>query len=254
MRHVFLLPFLFVLSACAGDKFPYPPQFVTIEAVPPTAVEAPPKPDSDTQKKEVEAIIYRQAHMSDADKQAVLAEDHISPAMIMEPALGRRYTKETHPALFTLLAHAASDAWRIGDNTQDYWGRTRPWLTDSRVQLLVSSIKRPSYPSGHSTTNHVWAHVLSELFPQKREAFFNRAYEIGMHRTHAGVHYPSDVEAGKELAEIIYQRMESSTKFRQELAAARAELKAPAAANDNLRHGTASNCNTPNAHTMVMCK
>lgn len=260
-RHLFLPLLLLIFSACtyiSGDKYPYSWQFLCSWEACPCELGAPPAADSAQQKKEIAGIIAKQAHMTADDKATVMAEDHIMPSMIITPVLGAQYTKATHPALFTLLEHAASDAWRISDNAQDYWGRTRPWLTDSRVQLLVSPIKRPSYPSGHSTTNHVWAHVLSELFPEKREALFKRAYQIGEHRVLAGVHYPSDVEAGKRLAATIYDAIRTDSDFKRELEAARAELAAnPVAANDNtkLPKGKVTHCTTPEPGTsMTMCR
>lgn len=255
MRH-FLLPLLLILSACAniaGDKYPYPPQFVAIEDVCPCELGAFPAVGSKEYQKEIASIRATQAKLTEADKAQILAEDHIAPGMIVTPVLGSGITEATHPALFALLKHTASDAWRIADDAQEFWGRKRPWIADSHVMLLVSRIDRPSYPSGHSTTNHVWAHVLSELYPAQRKALFARAYEIGMHRVAAGVHHPSDVEAGKRFATTIYARMKSNPQFQQELAAARAELTHPAA-NDNLQHGKAANCNAPAPDRMVMCK
>ncbi len=227
VRHAVLVPLLLVLGSCASvtDKYPYPPQFVSVEEICPCALGEPIADGSLAQKKEIANILARQAQLSDADKTRIMAEDHITPSMMITPVLGDHYSEATHPALFTLLRHSASDAWRIGDATQDYWGRTRPWLTDDRVTLLVKPITRPSYPSGHSTTNHIWAHVLSELFPQQRTALFARAMAIGQHRVDGGVHYPSDVLAGKRLAASIYDVMRDHPEFKAELAAARTELR-----------------------------
>ena len=246
-----ILPLLLTLTACAGgDKFPFPPQFVSIANVPPTVLAAPPAPDSSIQKKEIAHIIAVQAKLSAAEKAQVMHEDTIKPAMMVAPVLGRAYNEQTHPQLFLLMRHAASDAWRIADNTQDYWKRTRPWLTDTRVELLVKPITRPSYPSGHTVTNHVWAHVLSDLFPNKKAALFKRAYEVGSNRMLGGVHYPSDVVAGKKLAAIIYASMHKNPQFQRELAAVRAELASPRAANDNAP--LADTC-TKQTTGMTMC-
>ncbi|MDX2095710.1 MAG: phosphatase PAP2 family protein [Alphaproteobacteria bacterium] len=224
--HWLILPLLLALSACAGhDPYPYPLQFVSETAWSPQVLAAPPAQDSKLYAHEIDGILARQAKLTAADKAIVAAEDHIRPPMIVVPVLGEKYTEQAYPALFTLLRHSASDAWRLADATQDYWHRDRPWVADDRVTLLVSSITRPSYPSGHTVTNHIWAHVLSELFPARRQALFARAYAIGMHRVDAGVHFPSDVEAGKKFAAALYEKMRTNPTFQSELAAARAELK-----------------------------
>ena len=256
-----IVPVLLALAACSGgDKYPFPPQFVSTSDVSPRVLGAPPEPYSTVYTTELDGILARQATLTDDEKATLLAEDHITPRMIVEPVLGKEYTAEAYPALFTLLRHAASDAWRDGDAAQDYWHRDRPWVADARVQLLVESIKRPSYPSGHSTTNHIWAHVLSDLFPEKEEALFARAYEIGLHRTWAGVHFPSDIEAGKRYAAYLYGTMQSNPQFQTELAAARTEIDAAATtahADDDValpQGKLPTSCMTPQpGTTMTMC-
>lgn len=234
MRRFLILPLMLALTACAGsgDKYPYPAQFVTPAEMPAPQLQGP--PSAKLQKKEIAGIIATQKKLSDTEKKIIMAEDHIQPAMIVTPILGEQYNEKSNPALFTLLKHAASDAWRLADAEQEYWKRDRPWVTDKRVQLLVGKITRPSHPSGHTVTNHVWAYILSDLFPAKREALFARAYQIGMHRVEAGVHYPSDVEAGKHYAALLWAKMETSDEFQRELAAVKAELAVPKAANDNI--------------------
>lgn len=223
-----LLSLLFAVAACSSDKYPYPHQFVTSDAVCPCTLGAPYADGSPEQQAEIASIITRQKRLTDNTKKAILEEDRITPTMMVTPVLGVRYNEAAYPELFSLLRRGGSDAWRIADATQDYYGRTRPWLTDTRVQLLVSSITRPSYPSGHTVTNHVWAHILSELFPKKRAALFARALEISNHRVDAGVHYPSDVKAGKQLAAVIFAKMREDAVFMNALSAAKAELRRPA--------------------------
>jgi len=254
--HWLILPLMLALTACgAADKYLHPSQFVTVDDICPCTLGAPPADGSATQKAEIVRILAIQSKLSAADKDRIMNEDSVKTRMIIEPVLGAAYTKEFYPALFTLLDHAQSDAWRIGDNVQDFWGRTRPWLTDNRVQMLTKKITRPSYPSGHTTTNHVWAHVLAELFPNKRKALFDQAYSIGMNRVKGGVHYPSDIEGGKRLAAMIFAVMKQNPQFKTELAAARAELKAArketVAANDNAPKS--EECLTANAG-MTMCR
>lgn len=258
ISRLFILPLLLTLAACAdGSKYPFPPQFVDGSDVSPRVLAAPPALGSTTYDAEINAILKRQAALSDAEKEAIAAEDHISPAMIVTPVLGAHFTEGTHPELFVLLRHSASDAWQLSDATQDYWKRTRPWLADDRVEILVSRITRPSYPSGHTVTNHVWAHVLSDLFPKKRKALFDRAYAIGRHRMDAGVHFPSDVVAGKKFAAMVYEKMRKDAAFKRELAKARAEIarnKAAPATNALPRGEVPKPCmRTTNTNAMTVC-
>src|SRR5262249_51158711 len=60
-----------------------------------------------------------------------------------------------------------------------------------------------SYPSGHTTYGTVIGVVLAEMASEKRAELLARAADYGMSREVAGVHFPSDVEAGKVLGTIV---------------------------------------------------
>ncbi|MFM9889838.1 MAG: phosphatase PAP2 family protein [Rickettsiales bacterium] len=227
MKHIskFALAALFFLSACAGDKYPYDYQFMSADSIPITALGAPPAVGSKEWNKEIDAIIARQKKLTDAQKAVLVSENHITPGMIVLPVLGSRYAEASYPKLYSWLRHGASDAWRTADAHQDYWNAPRPWVSDDRVELLVPRITRPSYPSGHTTTNTVWAYMLTGLFPQMHEALFKRAHEIGFHRVDAGVHFPHDVAAGKRMAGLVYQQIEMNAAYQAERRAVQQELR-----------------------------
>lgn len=223
-----ILPLLFLLAACGNpqpEKFPFPPQFVQPDEVSLYTLPAPPQPGSDIYAQEIKEIVARQRELTPADIARIDAEKTIRPEMLVQPVLGAPFTREKFPALYTLLDHAASDAWRINDRIQDHWKETRPWLADSRVARHVEYIDRPGYPSGHTVTNGVWAHILADLMPCEEDDLFERAWAVGYHRVDGGAHFPHDVEAGKKLARVIYHRMLEDDAFLSERAAARAELQ-----------------------------
>jgi acid phosphatase (class A) len=221
-----LIALVAYLTLHTPDRFPFPPQFVEPRDIAMDTLKPPPAPDSAEFKRSLEGIIALQKKLSAKEKEAILHEDHMSPEMIVLPVLGEEYTAEKYPALYTLLRHAASDAWRICDMTQEYWKSPRPWNADPRVEALANKLARPGYPSGHTTTNTVWAHVLSDLFPNKRSALLTRAYGVAGNRIKAGAHFPHDVEGGKILAKAVYEKMRTSKAYQRELEAAKEELKA----------------------------
>lgn len=220
-----LVALIAYLGLNTPDKYPFPPQFVQPHDVAMDTLPPPPKPDSAEFKRELENIIATQKKLTASEKDAILHEDHITPEMMVEPVLGKNYTPEAYPALYALLKHSASDAWRICDMTQEYWKSPRPWNADARVEALAKKLARPGYPSGHTTTNAVWAYVLADLFPAKRDALFKRAYAVAGNRIKAGAHFPHDVEGGKILAQAVYEKMRESEAYQRELAAAKEELK-----------------------------
>jgi acid phosphatase (class A) len=72
----------------------------------------------------------------------------------------------------------------------------------------------------------VFAALLAELIPEKREALLEKGREIGWLRVIGGVHFPSDVFAGRVLGQALAREFLRSEKFQADLAAAHAELAA----------------------------
>lgn len=230
MKLIKLAPFVvaLTLAACGTatpDKFPYPPQFVQPEEVSLYTLPAPPQPGSAEYKKSVNWIIAAQSKLTPTQITDIKHEVSIQPEMLVEPVLGDEFTAEKFPALYALLKHAGSDAWRINDRIQDHWKETRPYMADSRITRYVEPITRPGYPSGHTVTNHVWAHILADLMPCQETALFKRALAVGHNRVLGGAHFPHDVAAGKKLATVIYHRMLEDNQFRMERDAAERELQ-----------------------------
>lgn len=222
-RRFVTIPLLLLAAACAST-YPYPPQFVTSYEVSPRSIPQPPAKYSKEYNAEIAQIMDRQAHLTPEQLKLIYAEDSIVPERIVQPVLGTNYTAENHPALYTLLKHAASDAWRIGDETRAYWQSPRPWYADSHVRLFVPPIYSYGYPSGHTATYGTWAWILSDLVPAKREQFFTTAYAVAENRINGGAHFPHDIEGGKQLAAAIYTKMTEQPTFQAEFAAVKAEL------------------------------
>ncbi len=78
-------------------------------------------------------------------------------------------------------------------------GRTRPFVLDPYVYMLISPPTDGSFPSGHTYSTFAWA---TALFLHKRIwgllALFV-AFGVGLSRLYLFVHYPSDVAAGAVL-------------------------------------------------------
>lgn len=81
------------------------------------------------------------------------------------------------------------------------------------VRTLVDVPQSPSYPSEHSAAAFAAANVLAAFFPDQASTYRAMAEEAGQSRVYAGVQFPSDHEAGKELgrqvAVSVIQRMTS---------------------------------------------
>lgn len=78
--------------------------------------------------------------------------------------------------------------------------RLRPFLTAGNSLHPIDEAKPGdsfSYPSGHSTYGATIGFLLAEMLPEKRAALLARINDYAHSRMIAGVHFRSDVEAGK---------------------------------------------------------
>ncbi|MDX9724092.1 MAG: phosphatase PAP2 family protein [Myxococcota bacterium] len=116
-------------------------------------------------------------------------------------------------ALFERLDQELGQATRA---LKDHYQRPRP-AAELSCNASGKSAKSFAYPSGHAAFSRLFALVLAELVPARREEFLQRADAIALDRVISGVHFPSDIEAGKLLAEAYYEELSTSPKYQQEL-------------------------------------
>jgi acid phosphatase (class A) len=109
-----------------------------------------------------------------------------------------------------------------------HWQRRRPFLEN--LQVLQCDQPTPefaasgSYPSGHSAAGWAWALVTAQMAPSRADALLRRGFDFGQSRVICGVHYQSDVDAGRILGAAALARMQADAGFRRDVDAARAEL------------------------------
>jgi PAP2 superfamily len=99
-----------------------------------------------------------------------------------------------------------------------YRPRPRPSQVCPALLPPVPVPGHPSYPSGHATEAHLIEFVLNEVFKgSKKEAAMASdlsalATRIARNREIAGLHYPSDSRAGKNLAKDIHTLLQKHLK------------------------------------------
>ncbi len=147
-------------------------------------------------------------------------------------AFGRPIDKKTSPVLVALLDRAIVDAEATAAAAKDHFHRPRPF---QRLQLQrvcdKSSPPKPeahptdgsSYPSGHSTRGWMVAMILARVAPDRSEALMARAQAYEESRLVCGMHFPSDVEAGHEVAVAVVAHLDASTAFLSDINNARKE-------------------------------
>ena len=149
-------------------------------------------------------------------------------------AAGRLLAPAGSPVLGTLVGRALADAVTAARNAKQIYRRPRPFVEHGGAICIAkdpSLTASYSYPSGHSTTGWMSGLVLAAVFPANAEAILARARAYGDSRVVCGVHYESDVAAGRLVAAAVFARLEATTEFRADLERAREEAKGAPAAN-----------------------
>jgi acid phosphatase (class A) len=137
--------------------------------------------------------------------------------------LGPGFRRDNLPKTTDLLAHVYRDAMIYIIDLKLRYARPRPHHLDARIQAEDRTIAHGSFPSGHSFASHINAGVLARLAPQKRSELFTRAHELAWSRELLGVHYPSDSEAGRVLAEDFVRFLFQSREFMRDFSAVQRE-------------------------------
>lgn len=66
---------------------------------------------------------------------------------------------------------------------------------------MVETANSPSFPSGHACQSKLIANVLSILYPELEDKFQKQAEKVAYSRYIGGLHFPSDIVYGVELAD-----------------------------------------------------
>jgi len=96
------------------------------------------------------------------------------------------------------------------DALKEEFDLPRPFQVNDAVKPVGEARPVASYPSGHAIRAIVYARLLAEVFPDKKEALIELATRIGYGRVIAGVHYPIDITSGQKLghayADVIVEQ------------------------------------------------
>ena len=105
--------------------------------------------------------------------------------------------------------------------------RPRPFLRDKTLAPCLDKIGGWAYPSGHAALSRLFADMLGDIEPKRAAEFRARGDEVAQDRVIGGVHHPSDIEAGKRLGDILYQRLKRNPAFQSDMSALRLSLSKP---------------------------
>lgn len=171
-------------------------------------------------------------------KLAARDADYTSPKSVDAFActIGITISPTATPHLNMLLKRTLVDAGLATYKAKIKYNRTRPFVAANDNTTCYPKDeemlrKDGSYPSGHSAYGWAWALILAEMVPDKADAIIQRGYQFGQNRIVCGVHWQSDVNAGRVVASAVVAQLHTNADFKAQFGAAQKEVQAALANN-----------------------
>lgn len=226
-KSTFLLVLVFVgtssLATGAGWAAQYnylDPSKVDLQQV----LAPPPSPDSPQGKADLQAVLDAQRTRRPAEVKGAQDDAQLT-VFRFAGVMGPGFKQENLPFAASFFQRVFSDENQEVGVAKAYFSRPRPFLADQHVKPVVEKPRDASYPSGTATFAYVDGILLADMVPERTAVIFDRAEIYAQHRVVAGVHYPSDVEAGRICGSVIDNILLHDTRFMADFAKARAEVR-----------------------------
>jgi acid phosphatase (class A) len=161
-------------------------------------------------------------------------DDRVGAAQMMANfscAVGVPMTPQSAPVLFHLFTRLVPDSGLAVGPAKDFYKRPRPFV-EKGGKVCIADQERDqigktwSYPSGHSTYGWLTGLVMALVAPDRATELLARARSFGESRVVCGVHYESDVQAGRVAASGVFAALQGNGAFLADVQAARAEFAA----------------------------
>ncbi len=199
----------------------------------------PPRPQSPDTRQELDLLLELQRTRTDAQVAAARADrktevPRFYAAIGLDPQL-------SVPRVARLAQRVEDDIRPYVRAAKKHFRRLRPAEIEPRLTPCIGNVQEDlSYPSGHATYGYAMAGMLADLLPERRTSLESRADEFALQRMICGVHFRSDIEAGRRGAKWLIEQLHASERYRADAAAAAAELRAALQANQGKGHSSES--------------
>ncbi len=183
----------------------------------------PPKKADKAQKEDETTLLKLQKNRTVTDCERAKSEIFVS----LENFFGKPngpLEPEKLRALVPFFDSIRNDADYFVQKLKVDFPRDRPFVYLKEINPCVAKEVTKAYPSGHGTISKLYAMILSDFFPGTNAQLDERSKKIGEDRVLAGMHHPTDIEAGRKIADLIYQELQKSEKYQRAFNEAKRKL------------------------------
>ncbi|MEH0196599.1 phosphatase PAP2 family protein [Caulobacter sp. CCNWLY153] len=210
----------------------HPHGYLAKDGAPNAAAFLPPPPEAGSLREQDDIAIYRATRgLQGTPRWAQARADNEietpDAPRIFDEALGITFSPARTPALAYLLGRMLGDLETIQTPAKRGFTRPRPFVREPATTCITPEswlAASGSYPSGHAALGWAWALVLAEMAPDRADAILARGLAYGESRVVCGVHYRSDVEAGRIVGAALVARLKADPIFQADFVVASREL------------------------------
>jgi hypothetical protein len=183
-------------------------------------IEAPPANDSAETKKELEDVKKLTENLTEEEVEFIRHwQNTASPNTLWLNTTEELIHKYGLMGPESARVHAVVSGATYTSLTATYQAkyeylRPRPTDLDPSIKLPEGMMvpPHPSYPSGHTATAWTAAYILSYFFPNEKAQLEETAEKVALSREQMGIHFKSDNDAAKKLAQAVTKDVIESLK------------------------------------------
>lgn len=142
-------------------------------------------------------------------------------------SIGTWFNPAALPKTADLMAKVWQDASFFIWSFKYQYARVRPYALEPALNNLEET-DWAAYPSGHAANSYINAYIYAALAPEFSDVFLKDAYDMAHSREILGVHFPSDSEASRILAQQFVAKLFTNAAFLKEFETVKQEWKANA--------------------------
>lgn len=143
-------------------------------------------------------------------------------------SIGTWFNPHSLPKTADLMARVWQDASYFIWSFKYTYARVRPYVLEPALNNLEET-DWAAYPSGHAANSYINAYIYAALAPEFSDVFLKDAYDMAHSREILGVHFPSDSEASRILAQQFVTKLFANAAFLKEFEAVKLEWRVKAA-------------------------